>query len=155
MSVFLSELVAMGLVHSAGLSSPWLEMLADSTLLVLILVPTMYVLMARPLVHLLTEEASARQQESIVRSEVSYIEDALKESNIELQRFNRLFSLLSHVNQAVARATDEKSLFDEICRILEASGDFSRAWIGMIDEADAKTLRPVAGFGHEEGYPSV
>lgn len=64
---------------------------------------------------------------------------------------NRLYSILSNVNQAIVRIRDQQELFQEICRITVEEGLFRMAWVGLVD-ADTFLVRQVAHWGVEEGY---
>lgn len=64
---------------------------------------------------------------------------------------NRLYAVLSQVNEAIVRIRDRDSLFQEICRILIDVGLFRTAWIDLVDEVSG-FLEPVAFCGIEEKY---
>jgi PAS domain S-box-containing protein len=70
----------------------------------------------------------------------------------ELRRVNRALATLSECNQAVARATQESQLLQEICRIIVEVGGYRLAWVGFAEQGETKTVRPVAQAGYEEGY---
>jgi two-component system cell cycle sensor histidine kinase/response regulator CckA len=61
-------------------------------------------------------------------------------------RLNRLYSVLSHVSQAVARIGDWRELMQEVCRIAVADGGFLLAWFGEANES-AGVFEPVARHG--------
>jgi len=69
-----------------------------------------------------------------------------------LQRANRTLKTLIEVNQAVVRAVDDKGLLEEICRILVAEGGYRLAWVGEAAPDQAKTLRPLAQYGVDDGH---
>lgn len=77
-----------------------------------------------------------------------------KRMEVDLERLNRMYALLSQVNQAVVRATDRITLFRSVCRVAVDHGRFRMAWIGWVDE-DGLCLRPVAWAGVEDGYLSA
>ena len=64
---------------------------------------------------------------------------------------NRLYCLLSQVNQTIIRVRDRQRLFDEVCRIAVEVGEFRSVWIGLIDQAE-KIIRPVSWSKYENGY---
>ncbi|RJO63228.1 MAG: PAS domain S-box protein [Myxococcales bacterium] len=76
----------------------------------------------------------------------------LKRKEKELQRLNRALRILTDTNQAILRATDETGYFEEACRITVSGGDYRMAWIGLAEDDERKTVRPVAHAGFEEGY---
>lgn len=75
-----------------------------------------------------------------------------KKMEDELRRINRTLEILSKGNEKVARAEDERSLLQEVCRLLVEEGGYRMAWVGFAEEEPAKMVRPVAQAGFEEGY---
>jgi two-component system cell cycle sensor histidine kinase/response regulator CckA len=80
--------------------------------------------------------------------------DREAEVNKELRRLNRALRALSACNQALARAASEKELLNQICDIIVRLGAYRFAWIGYAQGDAAKTVRPMAQAGHENGYLS-
>lgn len=76
-------------------------------------------------------------------------------SRNELQRLSRAYQTLSACNQAVLRATDETTLLQDICDILSTVGGYRLAWVGAAEYDAARTVRPLAWSGHEDGYLSA
>src|SRR5262245_40527790 len=75
----------------------------------------------------------------------------LKITNEQLGRTNRLLHILSECDHQMVHARDESELLREICRIIVGPGGYPSVWIGFAENDDAKTLRPVAQQGFEEG----
>jgi PAS domain S-box-containing protein len=75
-----------------------------------------------------------------------------KRAEAELYRLNRALRALSASDQAMVRAQDESELLQETCRILVGEGGYRLAWVGFAEQDAAKTVRPVAHAGVEEGY---
>ena len=69
----------------------------------------------------------------------------------ELERLNRLYVALSHVNQAIVRSPTREELFRKICAVLVGSGGFRMAWIGW-HAPESRRILPVAECGDENGY---
>ncbi len=69
----------------------------------------------------------------------------------ELRRMNRLYSALSQLNQAVARASSRQELFDKLCEAVVQLGGFEMAWIGWL-ASGMNSLVPVAQCGDKQGY---
>ncbi|MDO8310727.1 MAG: PAS domain S-box protein, partial [Sideroxyarcus sp.] len=69
-----------------------------------------------------------------------------------LQRMNRELRAISNCNQSLMRAEDEQSLLDDICRIVCDDAGYRMAWVGYIENDEAKTIRPVSRAGVENGY---
>lgn len=65
-----------------------------------------------------------------------------KNAEYKIFKANRLYFFISQVNQMIVRVKDEKTLFDETCRIAVEMGGFKLAWIALMDEATGK-LMPV------------
>jgi len=69
-----------------------------------------------------------------------------------LRRLNRELRALSTCNQVLIRATDEQMLLHDICRIVCEEAGYRMAWVGYAENDDAKTVRPLAWAGGEDGY---
>jgi len=67
----------------------------------------------------------------------------------EIAAVNRLYALLSELNQAIVRATDEAGLLRDVCEIGVRQGGFLMCWIGVVEDG---RVRPVARAGHDDGY---
>ncbi len=65
----------------------------------------------------------------------------------EIRRLNRLYDVLSQVNQAVVRVRSRDELFSAVCRCVVERGTVDLAWIGWLDPP-ASTIKPVACFGN-------
>ena len=79
-------------------------------------------------------------------------EDMLRKSEEELRKLNRTLMALSDSNQAMMRAHSEAEYLNEVCKIIVEDCGHSMVWIGFAEEDEAKTVRPVAQAGFEEGY---
>ena len=75
-----------------------------------------------------------------------------KKADEELIRVNRALRMLSDTNQALIHIADEMTLLNEVCRITVEIGGYRMAWIGFVEQDEAKTVRPVAHAGFESGY---
>jgi PAS domain S-box-containing protein len=70
------------------------------------------------------------------------------------QRLDRELRAISDCNQTLLRAENEQRLLDEICRIICDEAGYRMAWVGYPEYDEAKSLRPVAWAGYEDGYLS-
>jgi GAF domain-containing protein len=64
---------------------------------------------------------------------------------------NRLYAVLSKVNEAMVRVREPQALYEEACRIAVEDGLFLLAWIGFV-EPGSEYIRPLARFGRDDGY---
>ncbi len=76
----------------------------------------------------------------------------LREADQRQRRLNRALRLLSDSNEALVRAENEKSLLDDVCRLVTEKGGYRMAWIGYAETDTGKRVRPQAQSGYEEGY---
>jgi tricorn protease len=74
-----------------------------------------------------------------------------KEAEHRYMNINRLYSVLSRVNQIIVDASDRELLLRQVCEIAVEDGDLAMAWIGLYD-FDTGTLNPVATFGIGTDY---
>jgi diguanylate cyclase (GGDEF)-like protein len=56
-----------------------------------------------------------------------------KASEDKVKRLNRVYAVLSGINNLIVRVHDRDELFREACRIAVEAGDFELAWIGIAD----------------------
>ncbi|MBU1155484.1 MAG: PAS domain S-box protein, partial [Proteobacteria bacterium] len=70
----------------------------------------------------------------------------------ELRRTNRALRTLSQCSQILVRAREEKEVLQDFCRIITGDGGYRMAWVGFAEHDEAKSVRPVAQMGFEEGY---
>ena len=75
-----------------------------------------------------------------------------KRAEEALHRLNRELRAISNCNQTLMRAEDEQTLLNDICRIVCDEAGYRMAWVGYAENDDAKTVRPVAWAGVEDGY---
>lgn len=85
----------------------------------------------------------------------------------QIRKLNRLYSVLSNINQAIVRLHDKEDLFREACKIAVYEGNFVMAWVGFFNEEPPNiTLRSFSGdeecgsslkkelqkYNHDESY---
>jgi|GEM_PF-640676 diguanylate cyclase (GGDEF)-like protein/PAS domain S-box-containing protein len=66
-----------------------------------------------------------------------------KEMIKNINKLNRLYSILSDVNQAIVRNKDRDSLINEICKIIIENGDYKSTWIAKAK--DDKNILSILG----------
>ncbi len=75
-----------------------------------------------------------------------------KQTESELRRLNRAHLAISNCNQALFHSSDEIELLNTICRIIVETGGYKLAWVGYPEQDEAKSIRPIACAGFDEGY---
>jgi len=68
-----------------------------------------------------------------------------------LKRLNRVYTVLSNINQAIVRTRDPQTMLQDACRIAVEDGGFRLAWIGLLDSATGD-ITPAAKAGLDNGY---
>ncbi len=69
-----------------------------------------------------------------------------------LRRTNRELRAVSDCNQILVRAGNEQKLLDDICHAVCEKAGYRMAWVGFVEHDEAKTVRPVAWAGVDNGY---
>jgi PAS domain S-box-containing protein len=93
-----------------------------------------------------------KEAEEALQKTHAELERRVEERTADLAKANRMLNILSACNQAVVRATEEPALLQEICSIITGIGGYPLAWISFAEEDAARTVRPVAQSGFEDGY---
>ena len=78
-----------------------------------------------------------------------------KRAEEALHKSNRALKTLSACNTTLIHATDEDRLLRDMCRVLIEQGGYRLAWIGFVEQDAAKSVRPMAHAGLDEGYIEV
>ncbi|PKU21627.1 hypothetical protein CWS72_25810 [Telmatospirillum siberiense] len=73
----------------------------------------------------------------------------------EQERFNRVLRTIGAGNAVLFHSVEEEELVVSMCREIVETGGYRMAWIGLVEHDEAKTIRPVAVAGHDEGYLSL
>jgi len=74
-----------------------------------------------------------------------------KRADTEIKRSNRIYAVLSYINQMIVRVHDKQTLFDEACSTAVENGKFRMAWIGMVD-TETNKVNPAASSGLTDEY---
>lgn len=72
----------------------------------------------------------------------------------EIRRLNRLYDVLSQVNQAVVRISSREELLQTVCRLIVERGAFDLAWIDWLDPETGR-MKMAAGFGDRSEHLSA
>jgi signal transduction histidine kinase len=90
-----------------------------------------------------TKEARGRAEASLARGRCA---------EARLRKLNEAHRALSASNEALVRAEDEHVLLEEICRAVVELAGYRMCWVGWAEQDKAKSVRPVARAGYDEGY---
>jgi signal transduction histidine kinase len=74
-----------------------------------------------------------------------------RKTEVELIKVNRLYTVISLINQMIVRNQVRETIFTEACNIVIEHGKFHMAWIGLLDEKK-ESIIPVTWAGAELGY---
>jgi PAS domain S-box-containing protein len=79
---------------------------------------------------------------------VGYVQDITERVRSErmILQMQRLYATLSQVNQTIVRVQDPLELYRSICHVAVKFGEFTLAWVGLLDETSGDIL-PVAASG--------
>ncbi|HEY6003566.1 MAG TPA: ATP-binding protein, partial [Anaeromyxobacter sp.] len=78
----------------------------------------------------------------------------LRERNGDLERRQRALAILSECNEALVRASDERSLLDAVCDTIVRIGGYRLCWAGFVEHDERHEMVPAARAGGEEGHLS-
>ena len=74
-----------------------------------------------------------------------------KAAEERIERLNRIYAVLSGINNLIVHVDDRDELLHEACRIAIDTGHFRMAWIGFVNRDNA-VLKPIASFGDRTGF---
>jgi PAS domain S-box-containing protein len=77
---------------------------------------------------------------------------ARQDAEMQQQKLNRALRMLSDVNQALVRITDENGIVNEVCKIIVDKGGYLMSWVGYREYDENQTVRPVSALGLAEDY---
>lgn len=73
-------------------------------------------------------------------------------SKKRLEQLNRMYHTISRCNHYLIRADGEQKLAQDFCSVMVEEGGFRMAWVGYAENDDARSIRPIAYAGFENGY---
>ncbi len=79
-----------------------------------------------------------------------YLHEFIKPEE-KLIELNRIYSVLSNINQMIVRVKDKSKLLDETCNIAFKDGGFRMIWIGLV-EPESNVLNVVSSAGYVGNY---
>ncbi len=78
--------------------------------------------------------------------------DEMRNRQAHLLRVNRALKTIGSCSRLLIQAESESELLNLVCRMIVIHGGYSMAWVGLVENDEAKTVRPVALAGTDEGY---
>ncbi len=88
----------------------------------------------------------------LVVSPLLRLQEGLERTHQDLRRLNRMYRVLTACNESFNRANSEQALLDSICAHLIGIGNYRLAWVAFAEADAARTVRPVAHAGVDDGY---
>jgi len=88
-----------------------------------------------------------------VKKNVSYLVPSAHDVT-ERRAAERALKMLSMCNKALLHAQDEATLLHDICQLIVDVGSYRMALVGFAENDDAKTIKPIAHAGNNQGYLS-
>ena len=100
-----------------------------------------------------TDTKCVRRDDGTVEILVSTINDITEQKQAEnrIRALNRLYRVLSNINQLIVRRQQPEWMLSEACQIAVQDGGFLMAWIGLI-HLKTRQICPVAHAGHVGNY---
>ena len=74
-----------------------------------------------------------------------------KQAEVQVKRLNRVYAVLSDINEAIVRIHDPEQLSEEACRIAVDVGQFKMAWIGKVNP-ETRKIEIAASRGATDDY---
>jgi len=130
-SIFMAEVAAMIAIYELPPLPYSIVTLIDAGVMTILIFPVLYFLSFRPLVKHIYMRQHAEER---------------------LRRVNRALSVLNECNQVLVRSNNETELLQKMCEIIVNVGEYRMAWVGFAEQDQARSVRPAAQFGFEDGY---
>jgi len=73
------------------------------------------------------------------------------EAGERVKYHNRIYSLMSNINQLIVRASNKNSILNDACRLAVEYGMFQMAWVGIVDEDTGRVI-PEYSYGNTSDY---
>jgi len=104
--------------------------------------------------NIMEDEIAAKNE--LAEANTKLIEEISERKKAEesLLKVNRLYTVISLINQMIVRNQVRETIFTEACNIVIEHGKFQMAWIGLLDE-NKESIIPVTWAGADEGYLTI
>lgn len=83
---------------------------------------------------------------ALTKRNLKALKEAQRLADAQLQRLTRLYAALSLSRRSILQCMDQRTLFEQVCRIAVESGGMRMAWVGVPD-FHTRFMVPVARFG--------
>ncbi len=105
-------------------------------------------------VHTKERRLFGREEVDFLQGAANVLGLAIERTRAEddLLRINRAHRALSSCNEALIRATDEATWVSQVCRFIVDEAGYRLCWVGRAELDEAKTVKPIAHAGFEDGY---
>ena len=80
------------------------------------------------------------------------LEERVTERTADLEARNRIIQMVSECNEALVRSSNETVMIREVCRIILNRGRHVMAWVGMAQDDELRSVRPVICVGSNIDY---
>ncbi len=74
------------------------------------------------------------------RQKIQYYKERFEGAE-QIRKLNRLYAVLSNINQAIVRIPDKGILFSEVTKIAILDGKFEMAWVGLFNESRTNIIQ--------------
>lgn len=75
-----------------------------------------------------------------------------KQHEEKLRKTSRALGAIHGCSSLLTRAKNEQQLLNGVCQHIVEQAGYRFVWVGFAEQDEAKTVRPVARAGHEDGY---
>lgn len=83
---------------------------------------------------------------ALTKRNLKGLKEAQRQADAKLQRLTRLYTALSLSRRSILQCTDQRTLFEQVCRIAVESGGMRMAWVG-VPNLQTRFMVPMARFG--------
>jgi len=83
--------------------------------------------------------------------EVNLHDQDRRKAEDHVRQLNRVYAVLSQINETIVREKDSQALLETACRIAVEKGRFLMAWVGMINPSTLQ-VDPIASSADKDGY---
>jgi hypothetical protein len=83
---------------------------------------------------------------ALTKRNLKGLKEAQRLADARLQRLTRLYAALSLSRRSILQCMDQRTLFEQVCRIAVETGGMRMAWVGVPDP-HTRFMVPVARFG--------